>query len=84
MKKKYEGILNTMSEDSQHYKILKHILEHGSITKKQAEKKPIYSMRLEARIYELRHDYNIPIETEIVAKKRGKKRITHASYSIGG
>lgn len=81
--KKYKPILNEIQEDSQKHMILKHILEHGSITKKEAEKKPIYSRRLEARIYELRHDYNVPIRTEMIFKKRGKKTIPHASYYIG-
>lgn len=82
--KKYKPILQQMQEDSQKYLILKHILEHGSITKKEAEKKPIYSRRLEARIYELRNDFKVPIETEMVYEKRGKKKIPHAMYYIGG
>ena len=81
--KKYKPALDKMQEDSQCYLILKHILEHGSITPKEAEKKPIYSRRLGARIYELRHNpYNIPIETEIVYEKRRKKSIPHARYFL--
>lgn len=82
--KKCTTILSDMQEDSQKYLILKYMLEHGSITKKDAEKRPIYSRRLEARIHELRHDYKIPIETEMIYKKRGKKTVPHAKYYIGG
>ena len=82
--KKYKPVLEKMQEDSQCYLILRHILENGSITPKEAEKKPIYSMRLGARIWDLRRKYDIPIETETVVKKRGKKYVTYASYHIGG
>lgn len=82
--KKYKPVLDKMQEDSQNYLVLKHILEHGAITQKEAERKPIYSMRLSARIYDLRHDYKVPIETETVTRKRGRKVIPHARYYIGG
>jgi len=81
--KKYTPVLGKLQEDSQKYLILKHILEHGSITPKEAEKKPIYSMRLGARIWDLKHKHNVPIKTETVTKKRGKKVITYARYYIG-
>lgn len=79
---KYKPILERMQEGSQKYLILKHLLEYGSITPKEAEKKPIYSMRLGARIWELKHDHKIPIEKEMIYKKRGKKTIPHAKYYI--
>lgn len=81
---KYNKVLEEMQEDSQVYLILKHLLEHGSITPKEAAKGPIYSMRLSARIHDLRHEYNIPIESESVTKKRNKKTVTYARYYIGG
>lgn len=81
---KYKPILERMQEGSQNYLILMHLLEHGSITPKEAERKPIYSMRLSARIWDLRHDYKIPIESKTITKKRGKKVIAYAEYSIGG
>lgn len=85
--KKYNTILKEMQAehpDAQATLILKHILEHGGITPKEAERKPIYSMRLSARVYELRHDYNIPIEIETTYKKRGKKLIPNTRYYIKG
>ena len=81
--KEYKPTLEEMQEDSQIYLILKHILEHGSITQKEAEKKPIYSRRLGARTYDLRNEpYNVPIETEMVYVKRRKKSIPHARYFL--
>lgn len=83
--KKYTPVLAKMQEDSQRYLILKHILENGNITSKEAEKKPIYSRRLGARIWELRNEpYNVPIETQMIYEKRRKKVIPHASYWIKG
>lgn len=82
--KKYKPVLEKMQEDSQCYLILRHILEHGSITPKEAEKGPIYSMRLSARVWDLRKIHGVPIETTTIVKKRGKKHITYASYYIGG
>lgn len=78
----YTPALEMMQEGSQKYNILMHLIEHGSITPKEAERKPIYSMRLSARIYELKHDHKIPVEKEIVYEKRGKKSIPHARYYI--
>ena len=78
----YTPALEKMQEGSQNYHILKYMIEHGGITPKEAERKPIYSMRLSARIYELKHDHKIPIEKEIIFKKRGKKNIPHARYYI--
>lgn len=81
--KKYKPVLEKMQEDSQCYLILKHILENGYITPKEAEKKPIWSMRLSARIWDLRRRYNIPVETDTITVRRGKKVISYASYYIG-
>ena len=41
------------------------------------------SRRLSARIYDIRHKYNVPIETEMVYEKKRKKIIPHAEYKIG-
>lgn len=81
---KYTPILQMMQEDSQNYLILRYMIETGGITGKEAEQAPIYSMRLSARIYDLRHKYKVPVETEAVTLKRGKKDISHARYYIGG
>ena len=82
--KKYKPVLAKMQEDSQCKLILAHILEHGNITQKEAERSPIYSRRLGARIWELRHYYSIPIETQMIYVKRHGKVISHANYYIGG
>ena len=81
--KKYKPVLERMQEESQNYMVLKYILENGSITPKEAEKKPIRSMRLSARIWDLKHIYDIPIEKQLTHVKRGKKTISFASYYIG-
>lgn len=81
--KKYTPVLNKMQGDNQMKKILAHILKHGNITDKEAMKSPIYSRRLGARIWELKNDYNIPIETQMIYEKRRKKVIPHANYYIG-
>ena len=82
-KKDYRNVLELMGPESQEYLILKHIIEHGKITDREAERKPIYSRRLSARIYDIRHKYNVPIETEMVYEKKRKKIIPHAEYKIG-
>lgn len=81
--KKYKPVLKQMQEESQTHMILQHILEHGAITPKEAEKKPIRCMRLSARIWDLKHKWNIPIEKQLTHVKRGKKTISFASYYIG-
>lgn len=81
--KKYKPVLKQMQEESQTHMILQYILEHGAITPKEAEKKPIRCMRLSARIWDLKHKWNIPVETQMIYEKRGKRIISHASYYIG-
>lgn len=79
--KKYTPVLQKMQEGSQCYLILQYILENGNITPKEAERRPIYSMRLASRICDLRQKWEIPIETETVYTKQGRH---YASYYIGG
>ena len=81
--KKYKPVLERMQEESQNYMILQYILENGAITPKEAEKKPIRCMRLSARVWDLKHIWNVPVETQIVRERRGKKTISYASYYFG-
>lgn len=76
--KKYSRILSDMQEGTQCYLVLKHILEHGSITPAEAYRK--YGiLALHSRISDLRNTYLIPIDTKIKTKK-GKH---WGVYSIG-
>lgn len=81
MVKKYKKKLNDIPE-SQNRDVLAYILEHGSITPKEAEKKPIWCMRLSARAWDLKHKYMIPIKMQTLTVKRNGKRRTFANYYI--
>lgn len=80
--KKYKARLNDLKEGSQNYLVLKYILEHGSITPKEAEKKPVWCMRLSARAWDLKHKYGIPIQAETLSVKRHGKVRSFANYYI--
>lgn len=82
MVKKYKKKLNDIPEGSQNREVLRYILEHGSITPKEAEKKPIWCMRLSARAWDLKHIYNIPIQTQTMTVKRNGKVRPFANYYI--
>lgn len=68
IQKKYTPVLSEMQEGSQCYKVLKYILQHGSITSLECVLE-LRITRLSARIYDLRNKYGVPIETESVVKK---------------
>lgn len=82
LRKKYKGLLKRIPADSQNYKVLAYILENGSITPKEAEKKPIGSMRLSARVWDLKHRYNVPIQKQLLMVKRNGKVTPYANYYI--
>ena len=64
--KKYKAICSSLSS-SQKQKILKYLLQYGSITTMKAYEK-FGCTRLPSRIYELRQ-HGIGIDTELVFKK---------------
>lgn len=80
--RKYIPVLKSLQEDSQNYLVLKHIIEHGAITPKEAERAPIFSMRLSARVWDLKHKHGVPIKTQTMITRRNGKVKTHASYYI--
>lgn len=74
----YKPILASLPEDSHKHKILKHMIEHGSITQLEAWNR-YDCMRLGARICELRHK-GVNIETITVENIRNNGH--HAKYLI--
>lgn len=77
-------LLSQVPEGTQSYKILKYILDKGSITTIEAFVH--YGItRLSARIYDLRHTYGIQIDTEnVIIKKQKGGYVKYARYSLGG
>lgn len=77
-------LLSQIPEGTQSYKILKHILDKGSITTIEAFFD--YGItRLSARIYDLRYTYGIQIDTENVVKKTPEGGyVKYGRYSLGG
>lgn len=80
--KKYNAKLKDIPEGSQNWAVLNYILQNGSITPKEAEKKPIWCMRLSARAWDLKHIYNVPIQTQTMTVKRNGKVRPFANYYI--
>lgn len=80
VRKKYTKILNTMQQGTQNYKILKHLLEHDSITTFDAFSK--YGItRLSGRIYDLK-DLGVNIDSTIVYKKVKGNPVHYAVYKV--
>lgn len=80
VRKKYTKILNTMQQDTQNYKILKHLLEHDSITTFDAFSK--YGItRLSGRIYDLK-ELGVNIDSTIVYKKVKGNPVHYAVYTV--
>lgn len=74
----YTSVLQGMSRDSQNKTVLKHLMEHGSITPREAVN--LYDIwRLSARIYDLR-DKGIEIETLQIENINTTG--THAKYIL--
>lgn len=80
---KYRPYLTLMQEKTQNHAVLKHILDHGSITTIEAFFD--YGItRLPSRIHELRHDFGIPIDItyKTVKSEKGVTK-TYGVYTIG-
>ena len=80
---KYTTILQGMQEKTQCYKVLKYILEHGSITPMDAFF-DLAITRLPARIHDLRHIWGVDIDTETVVKKTDGDIVRYGRYTLGG
>ena len=78
---KYKPILNEMQEGSQCYKILKYILEHGSITSMECFAQ-LSITRLSARIYDLRNKYGVMVQMERITKKTQDGIVTYGKYTL--
>lgn len=74
----YKAILNTMDPSTQNYWVLNRLLLFGPVSEMQAFRDANIT-RLSARIYELRHDYGIPIEKEYIYNNGP----TYSVYYIG-
>lgn len=74
----YKAILKTLEPGTQNYWVLNRLLLFRNITTIQAFRDARIT-RLSARIYELKNDYGIPIEKEMI-RNRG---VTYAAYYIG-
>lgn len=74
----YKAVLRTLEPGTQNYFVLNRLIRFGYVTTMQAFQAANIT-RLSARIYELRNDYGIPIEKEMVRDKR----VTYAVYYIG-
>ena len=80
VRKKYTTLLNNMQQDSQNYKILKHLLEHDSITTFDAFSK--YGItRLSGRIFDLK-DLGVNIDSTMVYKKVKGNPVHYAVYTV--
>lgn len=80
VRKKYKKILNNLQEGTQIHKILKHLLEHGSITTFDAFK--TYRItRLSGRIFELK-ELGVNIDSQIVYKKEKGNPVHYAVYTV--
>lgn len=80
VRKKYKKILDNLQEGSQNYKILKHLLEHGSITTFEAFSK-FKITRLSGRIFDLK-ELGVNIESNIVYKKKKGETVHYAVYTV--
>lgn len=76
--RRYKAILNTMDPNTQTYWVLNRLLLFRSVSAMQAFRDARIT-RLSARIYELRHDYGIPIEKEYIYNNGP----TYSVYYIG-
>ena len=66
---------------TQKQQILDHIKEHGKITTIEAAYKYRIT-RLSARIYELRHDDGIPIDSKRIVKKQEGRTVQYDEYYL--
>ena len=80
VRKKYMKILGNMQEGSQNYKILKHLLDHGTITTFDAFTKYRIT-RLSGRIFDLK-ELGVNIESNIVYKKTEGETVHYAVYTV--
>lgn len=80
VRKKYTKILNNLQEGSQNYKILKHLLDHGTITTFDAFNKYRIT-RLSGRIFDLK-ELGVNIEANIVYKKTEGETVHYAVYTV--
>ena len=78
---KYIPILNEMQEGSQCQRILKYILDHGSITSMECFSQ-LNITRLSARIYDLRFKYGVMVQMERITKKTPDGTITYGKYTL--
>lgn len=77
---KYIPILQDMQQDSQKYKVLKHMLTKGGITSMEAFSK-YHITRLSAVIFKLR-EMGVDIETEMVTKKKKGETLHYGVYKV--
>lgn len=82
LKKKYTPMLGLLQEGTQNWLVLKHLLEHGSISTIVAFFD--YGItRLPSRIWELRHNYGINIQITYVSVKSEKGVMkTYGLYTL--
>lgn len=73
-------ILNNLQEGSQNYKILKHLLDNGTITTFDAFAKYRIT-RLSGRIFDLK-ELGVNIESNIVYKKTEGETVHYAVYTV--
>lgn len=76
--KHYASVLETMEPGTQNFFVLRRLIQLRYITTMEAFQ-IAHITRLSARIYELRNDYGIPIEKEVIRNKG----VTYARYYIG-
>lgn len=80
VRKKYTKILNMMQQGTQNYKILKHLLDKGSITTFDAFSR--YGItRLSGRIYDLK-ELGVKIDSTIVYRKVKGNPVHYAVYTV--
>lgn len=78
LKGKYSKLLHEMSTQSQERKVLDYLIEHGSITQREAAER-LNCWRLAGRIHRLRSD-NVEIITVLMENQGGGGN--HAKYII--
>ncbi len=77
---KYETVRKKCKDDSQDLMILEWMIEHGTITQREAADE-FNCYRLSARIYDLR-DRGAEIETEMIPTKTKAGHSSYARYRL--
>ena len=77
----YISVRNQMQEKTHRSRLLDYLWQNGSITSMEAFDR-LHNTRISATVYDLRKDYNVPITTKMVTRRRHNETVRYGIYSI--